>query len=330
MSTLLKKVNGKMPVYKVILILLVLAVMIAVPFVIQSNHVKGIMTKILIFVLLASSLNIINGYSGQFNLGHAAYYCVGAYTYAVLSKALGIGFWPMLIISGVAAAIMGFIVSLPTLRLKGMYLAMVTMGASEIIRLVVLNWTKVTGGAMGIKDIAPPMFFGMKLNQTSHFYMIILGLVAVMLFASYRIINSRVGRAWLSIREDQTAAKFLGVEVNKQKSICFMYGAFWAGVAGCFAASFYQYISPGLFTLDKGFEILLMMIIGGQGTLIGPIIGAVVVNLLTEILRFAVQFRFVIYAILIIVMMWFRPDGLISIITSIINRINKRKKEISK
>lgn len=328
-NTLFK--SGKTgPLLKTISIIVVIVLLILVPFVIKSNHIKGILTKMLTYVLLASSLNVINGYSGQFNLGHAAYYCMGAYTYAILSARLGVGFWVLLPVSGLMAALLGYVVSLPTLRVKGMYLAMVTMGASEILRLVILNWTGLTGGAMGIKNIPPPFLFGLKLNQTSHFYLIILALVIIMIFTTYRIMNSRIGRAWLSIREDQNAARFLGVKVNSQKSINFMYGAFWAGVAGCFTASFYQYISPGLFTLDEGFEILLMVIIGGQGTFIGPIIGAVVVNLLTEILRFAVQYRFVIYAVLIIIMMWFRPEGLISIIYSIIDRIKNPKKGVEK
>lgn len=330
MKKVLSKIQNINSPYKLLSIILIIILLALVPFVIQSNHMKGILTKILIFVLLSSSLNVINGYSGQFNLGHAAYYCIGAYTYAIISVKFGIGFWPMLIVSGVMAALLGFLVSLPTLKLKGMYLAMVTMGASEIVRLIALNWTGLTGGAMGIKDIPSPSLFGLKLNQTSHFYLIILGLVILMLFMTYRIMNSRTGRAWLSIREDQNAARFLGVKVNRQKSINFMYGAFWAGVAGCFAASFYQYISPGLFTLDKGFDMLLMVIVGGQGTLIGPIIGAVFVSVLTEILRFAIQYRFVVYAILIIIMMWYKPNGLISIINSIFDKFKKSKKEIPK
>ena len=326
----MKKVISKKNIVRNISLAVFLVVLAALAFLIKSNYTKSIMTKILIYVMLASSLNIINGYSGQFNLGHAGFYCIGAYAYAIMATKLGMSFWPMLLISGLLAAAVGYLVSLPTLRLKGMYLAMVTMGASEIIRIIALNWDSLTSGANGIKGIPAPRIFGFIINKTTYYYLLILALVVLMLFLTNRIMKSRVGRAWLSIREDQNAARFLGVEVNRQKSINFMLGAFWAGVAGCFAASYYQYIAPSMFTLDEGFKILLMMILGGQGTMVGPIIGAVVVNLTTEFLRFASFYRMLIYSALIIVMMWFKPHGLVSIGSDIVAWVSKlRKKRLS-
>lgn len=293
-----------------LLLLLLLAATVALPLVVTGTYYRSIFVRVILYSLLASSLNMINGYSGQFNIGHIGFYCIGAYVYALCSMYFHMSFWLLLPLAGIVAAIFGYLISLPTLRLKGMYLAMVTLGASEIIRLIVVSWKSVTLGSNGITGIPVPTFFGVKLGNTLAFYYIILALLVLMLFISYRVLHSRVGSAWMAIREDQNAAAFLGVEVTKYKSMNFMYGAFWAGVAGCFCASYYQYITPEMFNADKGNEILSMVILGGQGTLVGPIVGAITTTVLTEGLRFSDQYRMLIYAILIIAMMWFRPQGL--------------------
>ncbi len=285
----------------------------------------SIIVKILFYIILASSLNIINGYSGQFNIGHAGFVLIGAYTLAILAQ-FGISVWLLYIVAGVVAALVGFLVSLPTLRLRGIYLALVTLGFSEIIRLVALNWTSLTGGPMGIKGIPTPWFFGLRASDPHNYYYIALIFVVLCLFSSYRVIHSRVGRAWLSIREDDHAARSLGVNIRQYKSINFMFGAFWAGVGGALMAPFYTFIDSTMFSIDEGFNILSMVIIGGQGTLIGPVVGSVVVNLITEIFRFANDARLLVYAILIIVMMWLRPQGLAGTSKSVIANQGVRAK----
>ncbi len=286
------------------------ALLVAFPFVFPSTHTQSLAVKVLLYTMLAASLNVINGYSGQFNIGHMAFYCVGAYTYAILATRFGVSFWICLLLSGMMAMLAGILVALPTLRLQGMYLAMVTLGAAEIVNLIASSWTSLTNGALGIKGIPAPVLFSYRLHTTQHFYFILLALAVIMYFLTMRVINSRVGRAWMAIREDQNAARFLGVRIKLYKSINFAYGAFWAGVAGCVAAAYYQYISPGMFSADKGNELLSMLILGGQGTMIGPMAGSLMVISLTEILRFAEQWRMVFYSVLIILMMWFRPQGL--------------------
>ncbi|HCM28602.1 MAG TPA: branched-chain amino acid ABC transporter permease [Treponema sp.] len=278
----------------------------------------GVMCRILMYTILAGSLNVINGYSGQFNIGHAGFYCVGAYCEAILATRFGITFWIALPLSGIAAACVGLLVSLPTLRLKGIYLAIVTLGSSEIIRLLFLNGNDFTGGPIGIKNIPSPYIGSFKISKSVHFYYIFLFLAAIFFFLTYRIIKSRVGRAWVSIREDELAAKSLGVETSRYKASNFMYGAFWAGIAGAAFAPYFKFISSDMFTLDEGFNILSMVIIGGQGTLIGPIVGSIIVNFLTEFLRPISQYRLVVYALLIIVMMWIRPQGLVGASNSIL------------
>ena len=295
---------------------LLLLLLLCFPQIYPKSYVMGVMCRIFMYAILTGSLNIINGYSGQFNIGHAGFFCVGAYAEALFAMKIGLSFWLALPLAGVLAALIGLVVSLPTLRLRGIYLAIVTLGASEIIRLLALNWEGLTGGPMGIKGIPSPMFFGLKISRSPQYYYIFLFLAVLFYLVTDRVVNSRVGRAWVSIRE--AAAQSLGVETARYKAMNFMYGAFWAGVAGAAFAPYFKFISPDMFSLDEGFNILSMVIIGGQGTLVGPVVGAVIVNFLTEVLRPVSQYRMVIYALLIIGMMWVRPQGLVGASNSIL------------
>ncbi|MDW7671590.1 MAG: branched-chain amino acid ABC transporter permease [Bacillota bacterium] len=325
---LFKEIKAFYAKRKLIINLVVLAVLLALPQLVNSNYIMGIICRMLLYSVLAGSLNAINGYSGQFNIGHAGFFCIGAYTEAILATRFGVSFWILLVVSGISASLVGFLISLPTMRLRGIYLAIVTLGFSEIIRILALNWSSVTGGPMGIKDIPSPVFMGKVISRASDYYYIFLLVAVVFLVITGRVLKSRVGRAWISIREDETAAKSLGVESRFYKSINFMYGSFWAGVAGATFAPYYRFISSDMFTLDEGFNILSMVIIGGQGTLVGPLAGALIVTLITEVFRFAAQYRMVIYAILIIAMMWWRPQGLVGAYDSVFAVKKKNQKPL--
>lgn len=266
--------------------------------------------NILMFATLAGSLNAINGYSGQMCLGQAGFFAIGAYACAIFSTRFGTNFWLLLPIAGIVAALVGLLVALPTLKLQGIYLSIVTLGASEIIRIIAQTWTPVSGGALGIKNIPYPWLFGLDTFRPKYYYFIFLIIGVLFLLVTTRVLKSRVGRAWISIREDQIAAKSLGVQTGFYKSLNFMYGAFWAGVVGCAYAPFVNYIEASQFTTDTGFNVLAMIVIGGQGTLVGPILGSAIVTVLTESLRFLENWRYVIYAVIIIVMMWLRPQGI--------------------
>lgn len=277
-----------------------------------------IFCRILMYVTLAGSLNITNGYSGQTSLGHAGFFCVGAYTVAILTTRFDVSFWPVLLLAGILTAVVSLIISIPTLRLTGIYLSIITLGASEVIRIIALNWESLTGGSFGIKGIPRPTFFSFTFDSPVKFYYLFLVVALIFMLVSYRVIHSRVGRSWMSIRENELAAKSLGVETQAAKMTNFIFGAFWAGIVGGIYAVYVQYIDSAVFSLDEGFNIMSMIIIGGQGTLIGPVVGAIVVNGLTEILRPIGVWRFVIYAALIIIMMWFRPQGLMGASNSIL------------
>lgn len=296
---------------KVILSSIAFLALFLFPQVYPKSYVMGIMCRIFMYTILAGSLNVINGYSGQFSIGHAGFYCVGAYVEAILALRFGLSFWIALPMGGIAAGVIGYLVALPTIRLKGIYLSIVTLGFSEIIRLIALNWEGVTGGPNGIKGIPAPVLLGNRISSSVQYYYIFFFLALLFIFITNRVIHSRIGRAWTSIREDELAAKSLGVETGFYKALNFMYGAFWAGIAGAAFSPYFKFISSDMFTLDEGFNILSMVIIGGQGTLIGPIAGAAIVNLLTELLRPVAQYRMVVYALLIIIMMWVRPQGIV-------------------
>lgn len=306
-----------------IVLILVLAL---APMVIHQSYLMGILCRILLYATLAGSLNAINGYSGQTCIGHAGFFCIGAYCEAILATRLGLSFWLVLPIAGIVTAIFGGLVALPTLKMKGIYLSIVTLGFSEIVRLVALNWEGLTGGPMGIKGIPVPTVFGFQFSGSKTYYYIFLGIAVLFIFITGRVIRSRVGRAWTAIREDELAAKSLGVQTPFYKASNFMYGAFWAGIAGAAYAPYVRFIDSTMFSLDEGFNILSMVIIGGQGTLVGPVVGSVIVNLMTELLRPIGQWRMVAYGMLIIVMMWWRPQGLVGASDSILagNTANKR------
>jgi branched-chain amino acid transport system permease protein len=305
----------------------ILAALLILPLLVTRNYFLGVMCRIFFYSVLAGALNVINGYSGQTCLGPAGFFCIGAYTGAILSVKLGWNFWALLPIAGVLPALVGLLLAWPTFRMSGIYLSIVTLGFSEIVRLIVLNWTSLTGGPMGIKAVPVPVLFGFQIRGARNFYYLFLALAVVFLFCTHRVVRSRVGRAWMAIREDQQAAKSLGIESSRFKALNFMYGAFWLGIAGSVYASYVRFIDSTFFTLDEGFNILSMVIIGGQGTLTGPVVGAVIVSFLTEWLRPVGAWRMVAYAVLIILMMWWRPQGLAGASDSILaeGKIRRRR-----
>ena len=315
--------------HRLILLIAAAVVLCAAPLVLKTSSTR-ILCRILMYCTLAGSLNVINGYSGQTCMGQAGFFAIGAYTTAILLARTSLSFWLILPISGVLAALTGLIIVMPTLKMKGIYLSVITLGASEIIRLLALNWTSLTGGAYGMKDIARPHIFGFVFNTPFRFFYLFLAVALVFLLCTRRVLRSRVGRAWMSIREGELAAASLGIAVSRYKVSNFMYGAFWAGIAGSVYAPYLQYIDSSVFALDEGFNILSMVVIGGQGTLIGPIVGSIIVNLLTEALRVIGQWRYVIYAMIIILMMWVRPQGLVGATNSVLSGGKMSAKKLRK
>lgn len=263
-----------------------------------------------IYIILALGLNVVVGFTGLLNLGFVAFYAIGAYTYALLNVKLGLGFWQSLPLCLLASTVSGFVLAIPALRLRGDYLAIVTLGFGEITRLILNNWDTLTGGPNGISGIASPVIYGISMGKLNRYYYLIL----LSVFICYRIIKrvreSRLGRAWIAIREDEISAGAMGVNVTLYKLYAFSFGAFWAGLGGALFAAKMQFVSPESFTFLESVLILCMVILGGLGSINGVIAGAVILVVLPEVLRGVQSYRMLALGSGLILMMIFRPQGL--------------------
>lgn len=295
--------------------LLAVLVVFAVLPMLVSTYQTNIMISALLYVMLGLGLNIVVGLSGQLVLGYVAFYAVGAYAYALLNADFGLGFWTVLPIGGALAAVFGILLGFPVLRLKGDYLAIVTLGFGEIVRLVLENWGSVTRGPSGISKIARPGLFGMELSvseATTYIYYLILAAVIFTIFAVGRLKDSRIGRAWQALREDEIACEAMGIDLTTTKLTAFALGACWAGFAGVIFAAKTTFINPASFTFLESAMILAMVVLGGMGSTLGVVLGALVLILLPEYLRAFSEYRMLIFGAAMVLMMVFRPQGLVS------------------
>lgn len=287
---------------------------VAWPVLIQSQaYMLRTSIIILMYVVLALSLNFVLGFTGQLSMGHAAFYGIGAYVTALLSVNFNVSFWIALPLSAIVAGCFGFILGMPTLRLKGDYLAITTIGFGEIVRLVLINWIDVTKGPAGIPGIASPNIFGFVLKSNVSYYYIILIIAAFTVFVSYRLLYSRLGRGLIAVRDNDIAAEAMGINTTYLKVLAFVLGASIAGMAGSFFASFIHYVNPDNFTYMESVVILCMVVLGGLGNITGVIFGAALLALLPEALRDISTYRYAIYGMLLILMMIIRPQGMISL-----------------
>ncbi len=282
-----------------------------------DSFVQLMIVMVLINVILAMSLNLVNGYTGQFSLGHAGFMATGAYCSAYLSTLIPLLPGPFQVFSfaffalcgGLLAAIAGYFVGLPSLRLKGDYLAIVTLGFGEIIRVVLLN-TQAVGGARGMYGIVGPSEEKFLYGYTHAIFWIL-----VTLFVIWRLVNSSHGRAFLSVREDEVAAEAMGIDTTQAKVRAFVLSSFFAGVAGSIFAHFTNYLNPSSFTFNRSVDAVIMVVLGGMGSLSGSILAAFFITLMPELLRplqeiTGVDLRMVIYSLCLILLMILRPKGL--------------------
>jgi len=288
----------------------IIAALAVFPLIVRDEYVLNTAVMAGIYIILTSSLNITNGYTGLFQFGHAAFYGIGAYTAAILSTRYGFGFLITLPLGGIMAAIIGAAIAVPTLRLKGIFLALVTIGFQQITYLVIMNWMTLTRGPMGIPGVPPPNIFGFELmSNTGHYYLVLI-LVLLVIFLISRIVTSRVGRTFIAIREDELAAESVSIAIFPTKVLSFVIATFFAGIAGAFFAHHAGFISADSFRLEETFIILTMLIVGGMGSIIGPIIGAVFLVVLPEVFRFLAEYRGVVYGLIMIAVILFRPEGI--------------------
>ncbi|THB69482.1 MAG: high-affinity branched-chain amino acid ABC transporter permease LivM [Desulfovibrio sp.] len=307
----------------------------AFPFLFSSYQSK-IMVMAMTYVVLGLGLNIVVGLAGLLDLGYVAFYAVGAYTYGLLHLYFGVGFWVAFPLGGVAAAIFGILLGYPVLRLRGDYLAIVTLGFGEIIRLVLENWGSFTQGPSGIKNIPPPVeiprgselaetLSAFNINKMTIIYFIMLALVVVTIFFVNRLKVSRLGRAWQALREDEIACQAMGIDKTKTKLTAFALGATWAGFAGVLFASRETFINPKSFEFIESALILSIVVVGGMGSIVGVILGAIIIMLMPEYLRAFSEYRMLLFGAIMVIIMVFRPQGIISHIRS--SYIYKAKEE---
>lgn len=279
-----------------------------------DTYQTNIMGLALIFVVLGLGLNITVGLAGLLDLGYIAFFAVGAYCYALLNTRFGLGFWPCLPLGGLAGAICGLLLGFPILRLRGDYLAIVTLGFGSIARIVIENWENVSGGAQGIAGVARPGLFGLELSlagMTIYLYYLLLALVAVTAFVTRRLQHSRIGRAWVALREDEIACAAMGVDVARTKLSAYAFGAFWAGLVGVIFAARNTYINPNSFTFMESALVLSIVVLGGMGSIVGVVLAALALVLLPEYLRAVAEYRMLVFGAVMVLIMIIRPQGLI-------------------
>jgi len=271
-----------------------------------------------IYIILTLSLNLIVGYTGLPALGHAAFSCIGAYTSSLLALRFGISPWIGVFAGAVFGALLGIIIGYPSIRLKGDYFALATFGFGIIVYSIAKNWISLTRGPMGLPGIPSFSLFGYEITKTWQYLIIVLVFALITLFILRRIVNSPFGRVLKSIREDEIASETLGKNTTKYKLMVFVIGAFFAGIAGSLYAHYITFIDPSSFTVMESITVLLMVIFGGMGSISGSIVGATVLVILPELLRFlgmpssiAAEVRQMIYGLLLVVLMIKRPQGLL-------------------
>ncbi len=289
-----------------IALLLVFAVLIPA---FADNYVLEVLTNAWLYVVLCLGLNIVVGYAGLLDLGYAAFFAVGAYTTGILTARLGLDFWLTIPAAAVCALFAGVIVGGPTLRLRSDYLAIVTLGFGEIVRITARNLS-ITGGASGLVGINRPSLFGWRLEQINQFYYVFLILAVLACVLSLRVQDSRIGRAWRYVRYDEDAAEAMGINRVAVKLYAYMLGAVFASVAGCFYAAKMTAISPETFSFQQSVLILLGVVLGGMGKIPGVVAGAMVLTIFPEVFRGIGSLRLLVFAVLLLLIMLFRPHGI--------------------
>jgi branched-chain amino acid transport system permease protein len=300
----------------------------------SDRYIVDTATQVLIYVMLGWGLNVVVGLAGLLDLGYVAFYAVGAYSYALLAKNFGLSFWECLPLAGAFAAFFGIMLGFPVLRLRGDYLAIVTLGFGEMIRILLINWTSLTGGPNGLTSIPRPDFFGLSftrspaagerafheafglefstMHRITFLYYLILALALVTGWAVERMRRLPVGRAWEALREDEIACQSLGINRTTTKLTAFAIGASFGGFAGSFFSTRQGFISPESFTFIESATILAIVVLGGMGSQIGVVLAATVLVLLPEIFRDLAHYRMMVFGLAMVLIMVWRPTGFVT------------------
>ncbi len=285
-------------------------VLLALPHIVTNMYYMGIVNYMILYTILCMGLNLILGYTGLLSLGHAAFYGLGGYTTAILITRYGFGFLPCLILSGIVALLFGMLLGLPTRKVRGDYFCLLTIAFGEIFRLVAQAWIELTNGAMGIVGIPIPNIFGWSIRTEIDFYYLGVILLVFTYVTISLLVHSRFGRAFIAIREDELAASVMGINTAIYKIIVFGIGCFYAGLAGSYLAVYQTTITPSNFRLEESCLMIIMVIVGGMGSLLAPIAGVIVMTLATEYFRGISEYRMLIIGVIMVTVLLFRPQGI--------------------
>lgn len=302
------------------------AVAIALPLILYplkaSNFYLHIVIMLGIFSIMANGLNLLLGFTGQASIGHAAFFGIGAYTTALLLMKLHLSFWLTLPLASCAAGLAGALIGYPALRLKGISFAIVTFAVGELVKMVFVNWKGLTNGQDGLTDIPSPAFWGLDFTTKLPYTYLVVVFTLFTFFLVDSLVKSRVGKAFISIREDEDLAASMGVNVMQYKVLSFVISTFLAGMAGALYAHYMRFINPADFTVATSMSLIAMVVIGGLGSILGPFVGSVVLLFLPEVLRPIKDYYYFIFGFILIVVMIFAPMGIMGGVRSLSRRMS--------
>ena len=314
--------------FKLPLMILEAVLVMGFPLAVSNQYLLTIVIKIGIYTMLALGLNILTGYTGLVSLGHAGFVAIGAYTSSLLGVKMGCGFFTSMLMGVLTAGLAGVLLGLPTLRLSGTYLSIVTLGFGEIVKMIALNWDAVTNGTLGVKNIPKPELFGVKLTIANNglYYLMVVMLLLITCFC-IAVIKSKTGRAFLAIKTDEMAGTMMGINVTYYKVLAFVLSACVCAIAGSLYAALIGYIDPNTFTFDVSTLILSIVILGGMGTIRGMFLGSAILIAFPEVSRSLMDYRFVVYGLILVLMMRFRPQGMLGWKSQIPYKVSKQVAE---
>ena len=311
-----------------ILLLVLALLLLALPYILNNQYLLTVTVKIGAYAMLALGLNILTGYTGLVSLGHAGFVAIGAYTASLLSVKAGMGFFPATILGMVTAGLVGVLLGLPTLRVTGTYLSIITLGFGEIVKMIAMNWAPVTNGTLGVKNIPKPSVFGINLTIANHrLYYLMLFLVFLTTLFCIAVIRSKTGRAFQAIRADEMASTMMGINITSYKILAFVISACICALGGSLYSTLIGYIDPNTFNFDVSTMILSIVILGGMGTLRGMFVGSAILIAFPEVSRFLMEYRFVLYGVILVVMMRFRPQGILGWKSTLPYQLTKKVQE---
>ena len=292
--------------------LLLFVLGLAFPFLAKNDYHLTVMSTAYIFALATVGLNLITGYTGQFNLAHAGFMAVGAYTVGILTVDYQVSFWIAFALSGVVAALLGFFIGLVSLRLKGHYFSIFTLCVGYIMFLVIEKWESLTHGTVGIIGIPAPTAIGpISFDSPRSLYYLVFFFLVLGVWVMHRITHSLLGRTFVAIRNSDDLAESMGIPLMRNKLLAFMLSVFYAGMAGGLYAGFVRFLGPGLAGVEHTFDMTMYMLVGGLGTLLGPLLGALSVPWLTQYLQFLQEYRFIVFGPILVLLVIFVPHGIV-------------------